>query len=154
MHMVNTHLAWSGPVHMRRCAGLIHRALCSSVDHYLEQTVHTTHRELQAGAAGTRCGLLLVTRSCLGHSALGALACGPQRPIYLTATVYNRSRRGSTTAVVAPAHRHLPDRPFAPLPDMVAAGAEDECKRERAETFRSVGFLRLCGRFSKSWRMV
>ena len=46
-----------------------------SYAHYLEQTVHTSDGELEAGAAGTRRGLLLVQELLVhAHGALGTLA--------------------------------------------------------------------------------
>ena len=92
---------------------------CAKAPH-LEQTVHTTHRELQAGTRGARSGLLLVLRALVdatrGHGALGTLA---REALWWWAWQRGRvavSQRRCTGITTGPPRA----RTLAPLPLMVA----------------------------------
>lgn len=106
--------------------------------------MNTADRELQAGTAGTRSGLLLVVALGTGHGAASrarhhwllapATAICSAAPRWLQGWELQGRGRMSTYPL-AP----LPERPFAPLPDIVNALSEE--KNEGVRLARaSVGF--------------
>lgn len=104
-----------------------------SMQTHLEQTVDTTDGELQAGTAGPGRGLLLVVVEhrllvCSHHHALGTLACerGAAQGRVSAGTGRARARGQSMAPCI-----DSPDRPLAPLPDMIAGWLGERRKEER-----------------------